>query len=280
MLAKIDSNVDGKISQEEFAAVGLGGLPNFDHMGAEGHHYDVESEFCVSHIQRLNRILNDIPVLHHEEQFHSTPETQTDESYTHPEDAEHFAAHAKIEQREAEREAKFIGITVEEALKQHEQPHAPEEPKVADQQVAPQDPLAAHPHDEQVSPQEPLQEPPRARQKLTRVTPPEKQAPEVKYKDARASGAKKGEWGTGEGGYKPPVEPGDKMRWVHSPPFGPRLTLNRRNLPYKVSLPHTSMPFISLIKEYAYEVQIQTASGKVHNPLCLLTLHRRNWGDF
>lgn len=28
--------------------------------------------------------------LHHEELYHSTPETQTDESYNHPEDLEHF----------------------------------------------------------------------------------------------------------------------------------------------------------------------------------------------
>ena len=28
---------------EEFKVVGLDGLPNFDDLGAEGHHYDVES---------------------------------------------------------------------------------------------------------------------------------------------------------------------------------------------------------------------------------------------
>ena len=48
------------------------------------------------------------------EQYHSTPETQTDESYTHPEDIEHFAHHEEIERQEAEREARFQGISVEE----------------------------------------------------------------------------------------------------------------------------------------------------------------------
>ena len=52
--------------------------------------------------------------------YHSTPETQTDESYNHPEDIEHFAQHEQIEREEAEREAKFQGISVEEALAQHE----------------------------------------------------------------------------------------------------------------------------------------------------------------
>ena len=54
------------------------------------------------------------------EQYHSTPETQTEESYIHPEDLEHFAHHEAIERQEAEREAKYQGITVEEALAQHD----------------------------------------------------------------------------------------------------------------------------------------------------------------
>jgi len=42
-LKAIDVDKDGKITPEELERVGLDGLPNFDHMGAEGHHYDVES---------------------------------------------------------------------------------------------------------------------------------------------------------------------------------------------------------------------------------------------
>ena len=51
MLSLVDQNKDGRISLEEFKAVGLDGLPNFDELGAEGHHYDVESgayRFAVS----------------------------------------------------------------------------------------------------------------------------------------------------------------------------------------------------------------------------------------
>lgn len=43
VLKKLDLNNDGYVSPEELEKVGLDGLPNFDNMGAEGHHYDVES---------------------------------------------------------------------------------------------------------------------------------------------------------------------------------------------------------------------------------------------
>lgn len=46
--------------------------------------------------------------LHHEELYHSTPETQTDESYTHPEDLEHFAHHEQIEAVEDSRAQAFL----------------------------------------------------------------------------------------------------------------------------------------------------------------------------
>ncbi|KAE9401915.1 hypothetical protein BT96DRAFT_991581 [Gymnopus androsaceus JB14] len=181
------------------------GLPNFDHMGAEGHHYDVESEFF----------------LHHEEEYHSTPETQTDESYNHPEDIEHFAMHESIELKEAEKEAVYQGITVEEALAAHEQAEKVYEEKIAavaqqegDEQQ--QQPLAVeHPHAEQVEPISPVEAP---NPKVTRIPPPEKQDPAVKFRDAKAQAEAKGAWGDGNDGFLPPVEPGDKMR---------------RNLPYK-----------------------------------------------
>lgn len=43
VLQLMDKNNDGKIDVEELKAVGLDGLPNFEDLGAEGHHYDVES---------------------------------------------------------------------------------------------------------------------------------------------------------------------------------------------------------------------------------------------
>lgn len=118
------------------------------------------------------------------EQFHSTPETQTDDSYVHPEDLEHFAQHEAIERKEAEREAKFQGVSIEEILKAQ---------SINAQQQNP---------DESQAPLKPVK----------RVPPPEKQDPLVKFKNAQSEGARKGEWGTGEGGYKPPTEAGDMMR--------------------------------------------------------------------
>ncbi|KIK97673.1 hypothetical protein PAXRUDRAFT_824669 [Paxillus rubicundulus Ve08.2h10] len=162
VLKLMDKNGDGEISPEEFEVAGFKGLPSFDDIGAEGHHYDVESEFF----------------LHHEEQYHSTPGTQTDEAYNHPEDLEHFAHHDTIERQEAEREAQYQGITVEEAMQAHEE-------------------LAAKPGSA-------------PRPKITRGAP--KQDPSVKYRDIAKEKENQSEWGTGEQGYKQPKSPGEKMR--------------------------------------------------------------------
>ncbi|KAI9570144.1 hypothetical protein HD554DRAFT_2019235 [Boletus coccyginus] len=162
VLKLMDKDGDGQVSPEEFEAAGFKGLPSFDDIGAEGHHYDVESEFF----------------LHHEEQFHATPETQTDESYNHPEDIEHFSHHETIEILEAEREAKYQGITVEEALRAHQEPFARPE-------SAP-------------------------RPKITRGAP--KQDPAEKYKDIDKEKGDQSEWGTGEQGYKRPKSPVEKLR--------------------------------------------------------------------
>lgn len=43
VLSLLDKDGDGKITMEEFKVVGLDGLPNFEDLGAEGHHYDIES---------------------------------------------------------------------------------------------------------------------------------------------------------------------------------------------------------------------------------------------
>jgi len=173
----IDQNKDGKITLYEFEAAGLASLPNFDELGAEGHHYDVESEFF----------------LHHEEQYHSTPETQDAASYNHPEDIEHFSHHETIELKEAEREAIYQGISVEEALSQHADP----------------------PPSEQHPAGETGQEAPK---KFERQIPAEQQDPAVRFRQAKAESEVYGDWGSGDSGYKPPKSPSERMR---------------KNLPYK-----------------------------------------------
>jgi hypothetical protein len=115
------------------------------------------------------------------EQYHSTPESQTDEAYSHPEDVEHFRQHAAIEHEEAEREAKYQGITVEEAIRAHDEP--------------PARPAGSAP-----------------KPKITRGVPPEKQDPVIKYKDIDKESGSQSEWGTGEQGYKQPNTPVEKMR--------------------------------------------------------------------
>jgi hypothetical protein len=59
----MDKDRDGKITQDEFEAAGLSALPSFENLGAEGHHYDVESgvlsplfPFLSPHLS-FNRVL-------------------------------------------------------------------------------------------------------------------------------------------------------------------------------------------------------------------------------
>jgi len=98
----------------------------------------------------------------------------------HPEDVEHFAQHEVIEREEVEREAKYQGVTVEEALHAHDEPPADSAPKP----------------------------------KITRGVPPEKQDPVIKYKDIGKESDSQSEWGTGEQGYKQPSTPVEKTRLV------------------------------------------------------------------
>jgi hypothetical protein len=150
------------------------------------------------------------------EQFHSTPETQTDESYNHPEDIEHFAHHAAIEREEARREATYQGITVEEALAQHEPDAQAQKPK------------------------------------LTRVTPPEKQDPEVRYGGAKEESRNRAEWGSGDEGFKTPKTPAERLR---------------KNVPYKVNCP------LSNPQSVACQSLIKKNSRMQYK-------FRRTWGDF
>ncbi|KAK1927393.1 hypothetical protein DB88DRAFT_29411 [Papiliotrema laurentii] len=115
VLQRQDRDNDGKISLQEFLDGGADGLPSFEGYRDLGHHYDEESEYF----------------LHHEELYHSTPETQTDEAYNHPEDIEHFRHHHEIEEEEDARERKFQGLA--------------EDADLSKDHVA-QDPLEDHAH--------------------------------------------------------------------------------------------------------------------------------------
>lgn len=147
------------------------------------------------------------------EEYHSTPETQTDEAYNHPEDIEHFASHEKIEVQEAVREAKFQGISVEEALAQHEPP--PEDPNapvpesstsndssnvVAEGGDVAQEPVAA----------------PGKKVQVQRQPSPDSVDPAIRFREAKAESEKHGEWGSGDSGYQFPGSPSEKMRYVQS----------------------------------------------------------------
>lgn len=196
VLGILDRDNDGMVSAKEFQKAGMDALPNFDDLGAEGHHYDVESEFF----------------LHHEEQFHSTPETQTDESYNHPEDIEHFAHHEAIESSEIKKEAAYQGISVEEAVhiqedaaKDAQRQYDEYQKKLREEaKGAREDPEGtdAGKRDPEGAGMEGM--------KVNRVTKPEKLDPASKFgslnKEDRA------EWGAGDEGYKAPKAPGDRIR--------------------------------------------------------------------
>lgn len=127
------------------------------------------------------------------EEYHSTPETQEAAAYHHAEDIEHFIHHDAIELKEAELEAAYQGISVEEALAQHE-------------------PAPSQPPAEEADPEVP--------KRFERQIPPEQQDPAVRFRQAKAESEAHGEWGSGEGGYKSPKSPSERMR---------------KNLPYKVT---------------------------------------------
>ncbi|KAG9085400.1 hypothetical protein FS749_004455 [Ceratobasidium sp. UAMH 11750] len=166
VLAAYDTNKDGFITMEEFLAKGLDGLPDFSSLGAEGHHYDVESEFF----------------LHHEELYHNTPETQTDESYNHPEDIEHFAHHEEIERLELERERKYEGLAADGV-------HAAEPDKSG----------GSEPEFK-----------PSPKYTYTRARKDGQVAGQLD--DLKREAAGKDAWGTGEAGYKRPKEAADRLR--------------------------------------------------------------------
>jgi len=146
--------------------------------------------------------------------YHATPDTQTDDSYHHPEDLEHFQQHESIEAEENRREREFTGLSEEEmAQMQQQHDHAPSPDKQADSSDAAN----------QTEPQPEVDIPgqqvlPAHKPKFTREVPPEEQEPEERFADALKNREQQPKWGEGKDGYKRPKTPADKMR---------------RNLPYK-----------------------------------------------
>jgi len=185
VLKRMDKNGDGILTMEEFSAAGFSGLPDFSSLGAEGHHYDEESEFF----------------LHHEEVYHSTPETQTDEAYNHAEDIEHFEHHDRIELVEENKERKFQGL-----------------PPLAEGEVP-----SSHDHDHESEPASPPAHPigvddvrsPSPKYTRLRDAPTD---PKDKFKGVANEAFEKPGWGLGDDGFKRPKTPAEKMR---------------RNTPYK-----------------------------------------------
>ena len=59
-----------------------------------------------------------------------------------------------------------------------------------------------------------------AKPKAMRVTPPEKQDPEIRYGGAKEESKSRDEWGSGADGFKSPKTPADRLR---------------KNVPYKVN---------------------------------------------
>jgi hypothetical protein len=159
------------------------------------------------------------------EQYHNTPETQTEESYTHPEDLEHFANHETIEITEAEREAIYQGITVEEALAQHRNPAVSEE-----------HPAQRANTDNQDVPK-----------KIERPISPELQDPAVRFREAKADSKVHGEWGTGEAGYATPKSASERMR---------------KNVPYKVMSHLLCSESLLEVDIGMYAVQIPSELGR------------------
>lgn len=161
---------------------------------------------------------------------------------------EHFAHHEDIELKEAQKEAEFQGISVEEALKSHEEPEQDDtHPEAAADAQHPIDPVPENLPVDEAAPEAPASA---AKPKITRVTPPEKQDPSIRFQEASAQGSKQAEWGTGDQGYQSPKSPVDKMRYaiiccgVRNIPLTFLSGFLRKNLPYKVRRYH----FLTLIR--------------------------------
>lgn len=170
------------------------------------------------------------------EMYHATPETQvdlitqvsfrvliflqTDDSYHHPEDLEHFDKHESIEAEEQRRERKFTGLSEKEMVdllqasvvngktSQNTKENTSGDAEASVNDTSPKQSVQI-PAGEQEILQQALSA---AKPKYTRDTPPEELEPSEKYADALKNRESQAEWGKGKDGYKRPKTPADKMR--------------------------------------------------------------------
>ncbi|TIB77414.1 acetyl-CoA synthetase-like protein [Wallemia mellicola] len=246
VLKSLDDNGDGVITLREFKNGGAEGLPSFPELGGLGHHYDEESEYFI----------------HHEEKYHSTPETQTDESYNHPEDIKHFANHGHIDHDEDSKEAKFLSAqSVDHDAHDDGIQHI-----VDDNGNEPQELKNEIPEQEQKKPAEPLGHVSGAdnlRKIHDFVT--------------QAKNAGQSKWGDGDNGYAQPKSHTDKAsrprRYFGNKSDEPLPTSPAEGvftlydiLQYcgRVHGEKNAIAYRDLIKEHVEEKQVQGPDGKTH----------------
>lgn len=159
--------------------------------------------------------------------YHSTPETQTEESYTHPEDIAHFEHHEDIEREEEDKVRKAQGLPPTDPNKsldeQTEQPdHDEKEAMLFEKQRSAN--LANNGMEQQIfdaaassgqqrnidkdQEEAGLSEEEKARKKRSR----ESQEQSRKLKEQSKKAAERGAWGDKGEGFKKPKDKIDRLR--------------------------------------------------------------------
>lgn len=143
----------------------------------------------------------------HEELYHNSEDTQTDESYTHPEDIKHFANHEKIEAEEEALVRKAQGLPADPDVERN-RGATPDE--IAAAIIAQQDGNGDVPKQAVFDANE------RARQDRAAAA----KAQASKYRAAAQEAAKRGPW---DSGFQRPKDKADRLRvgvpCVCSPPL-------------------------------------------------------------
>lgn len=121
---------------------------------------------------------------------------------TFPTHSEHFGSHERIELQEENKERIFQGLSELDAEAMHKL-HLEEDAAIESRQAA----AAASP---QVT-GEPIPE--ADDMKITYQRPPKRPDPRENLKGAVREASQKGEWGTGDDGYKRPKTSADKLRY-------------------------------------------------------------------